>query len=219
MSLPHAILTALLEKPSSGLELTRRFDRSIGFFWSATHQQIYRELGRLEREGLVRASGPGAGRGQRKEYEVLPEGRAELARWTALAQDPKPVRDPLLLRLRAAAVLGAGGLEAELARHRELHRAQLAEYLEIERRDFPPERAGTENRPQHLVLRAGIQLESFWLAWLDEALAGRAGDGAGPAGDGAGPSGEGVGPGGSGAGRAGGGARPSGAGPAGGGVR
>ncbi|WP_199783266.1 PadR family transcriptional regulator, partial [Streptomyces alboniger] len=55
MSLPHAILTALLEKPSSGLELTRRFDKSIGYFWSATHQQIYRELGRLEREGSIRA--------------------------------------------------------------------------------------------------------------------------------------------------------------------
>ncbi|MFE1319458.1 PadR family transcriptional regulator [Kitasatospora phosalacinea] len=170
MSLPHAILTALLEKPSSGLELTRRFDRSIGFFWSATHQQIYRELGRLERAGLVRASGPGAGRGQRKEYAVLPDGRAELARWAALPQDPKPVRDPLLLRLRAAAVLGLDGLEGELARHRELHRAQLAEYLEIERRDFPPGAAAGENRLQHLVLRGGIQLESFWLAWLDEAL-------------------------------------------------
>ncbi len=55
MSLPHAILTALLEKKSSGLELTRRFDRSIGYFWSATHQQIYRELGKLEADGLIRA--------------------------------------------------------------------------------------------------------------------------------------------------------------------
>ncbi|KDN82075.1 PadR family transcriptional regulator [Kitasatospora cheerisanensis] len=171
MSLPHAILTALLEKPSSGLELTRRFDRSIGFFWSATHQQIYRELGRLEREGLVRASAPGAGRGQRKEYEVLPAGRAQLREWVGQAQDPKPIRDPLLLRLRAAAVLGVDGLAEELARHRELHRAQLDEYLEIERRDFPPERAETENRLQHVVLQAGIQLESFWLAWLDQALA------------------------------------------------
>ncbi|NEE19162.1 PadR family transcriptional regulator, partial [Streptomyces sp. SID7499] len=55
MSLPHAILTALLEKPSSGLELTRRFDRSIGYFWSSTHQQIYRELGKLEQAGRIRA--------------------------------------------------------------------------------------------------------------------------------------------------------------------
>lgn len=61
MSLPHAILTALLEKPSSGLELTRRFDRSIGYFWSSTHQQIYRELGKLEQAGRIRAL-PAAGR-------------------------------------------------------------------------------------------------------------------------------------------------------------
>lgn len=53
MSLRHAILTALIEEPSSGLALTRRFDRSIGYFWQATHQQVYRELGKLEMEGLV----------------------------------------------------------------------------------------------------------------------------------------------------------------------
>ncbi len=171
MSLPHAILTALLEKPSSGLELTRRFDKSIGFFWSATHQQIYRELGRLETTGLIRAL-PQAGpvRGQKKEYEVLPAGRAELARWTAAAEEPRPIRDPLLLRLRAAAVVGTAGLDAELRRHLALHRAQLAHYEAIERRDFPPgEEAGAEPL-QHAVLRAGIGLESFWVRWLAETV-------------------------------------------------
>ncbi|MFI6843718.1 PadR family transcriptional regulator [Kitasatospora sp. NBC_00085] len=172
MSLPHAILTALLEKPSSGLELTRRFDRSIGFFWSATHQQIYRELGRLETSGLIRAlPQTGPVRGQKKEYEVLPAGRAELERWTAGGDDPKTVREPLLLRLRAAAVVGTAGLEAELARHLALHRTQLADYEEIERRDFPPEKAAGENRLQHAVLRAGIGLEAFWVEWLTETLA------------------------------------------------
>lgn len=172
MSLPHAILTALLEKPSSGLELTRRFDRSIGFFWSATHQQIYRELGRLEASGLIRELPPsGPARGQRKEYEVLPAGRAELTRWVARSQDSKPVREPLLLRLRAAGVVGADGLGDELERHLALHRAQLAQYLEIERRDFPPEKAAGENRLQHAVLRGGIGLETFWVQWLTETLA------------------------------------------------
>ncbi|GAA0629005.1 PadR family transcriptional regulator [Streptomyces thermocarboxydovorans] len=172
MSLPHAILTALLEKPSSGLELTRRFDRSIGYFWSATHQQIYRELGKLEADGLIRAlPAEQPARGQKKSYEVLPAGRAELARWTAAPQDPKPHRDPLLLRLRAAAVVGTGGIEADLRRHRELHARQLAEYQEIERRDFPPERNAPEDRLRHLVLRAGIDLETFWTRWLDHALA------------------------------------------------
>jgi len=172
MSLPHAILTALLEKPSSGLELTRRFDKSIGYFWSATHQQIYRELGKLEGDGLIRAlPAEQPARGQKKSYEVLLAGRAELARWTAAAQDPKPLRDTLLLRLRAAAVVGTAGLAADLRRHLELHRRQLAEYEEIERRDFPPERNAPEDRLRHLVLRAGIDLETFWTQWLSHALA------------------------------------------------
>ncbi len=170
MSLPHAILTALLEKPSSGLELTRRFDRSIGFFWSATHQQIYRELGRLEEGGLIEALPQPPSRGQRKEYRVLPDGRAELARWVGEGQDPKPIRDPLLLRLRAAAVVGTDGLDVELRRHLTVHQQQLDEYLAIEARDFPAEAAERENRLQHTVLRAGIALETFWVAWLDEAL-------------------------------------------------
>ncbi|PYC67410.1 PadR family transcriptional regulator [Streptomyces tateyamensis] len=171
MSLPHAILTALLEKPSSGLELTRRFDRSIGFFWPATHQQIYRELGRLETAGRIRALPQPPSRGRRKEYEVLPAGRAELTGWVAEPQDPKPMRDALVLRLRAAAVVGSHGLREELARHLELHRRQLAQYQEIEQRDFPPERAGTENRLQHRVLSAGLELERFWIGWLTDTLA------------------------------------------------
>jgi len=42
MPLDHALLVALSERPASGLELARRFDRSIGYFWHASHQQIYR---------------------------------------------------------------------------------------------------------------------------------------------------------------------------------
>ncbi|UQA37568.1 PadR family transcriptional regulator [Streptomyces sp. HNA39] len=171
MSLPHAILTALLEKPSSGLELTRRFDRSIGYFWSSTHQQIYRELGRLEQAGRIRALPTAApARGQKKEYEVLPAGREELAAWVALPEDPRPVRDPLLLRMRAAAVVGVNGMEAELRRHLTLHESQLAEYREIEERDFTPPPEADADRLRHLVLRGGIDLETFWIGWLTRAI-------------------------------------------------
>ncbi|QMU76551.1 PadR family transcriptional regulator [Streptacidiphilus sp. PB12-B1b] len=174
MSLQHAILTALLERPSSGLELTRRFDRSIGFFWSATHQQIYRELGKLEQAGLIRPLPQQPSRGQRKEYEVLPAGQAELIGWIAEDQDPKPHRDALLLRLRAAAAVGGDsvhGLEAEFRRHLELHRQQLAEYREIERRDFGGDRPDARARLHHLVLEAGIGLETHWIDWLTRAAA------------------------------------------------
>ncbi|MEV6104951.1 helix-turn-helix transcriptional regulator [Streptomyces sp. NPDC051940] len=172
MSLPHAILTALLEKPSSGLELTRRFDKSIGYFWSATHQQIYRELGRLEQAGLIRAlPSDQPARGQKREYEVLAAGREELTAWVGTPQEPRALRDPLFLRIRAAAVVGTAGLRVELLRHLELHRRQLAEYGEIEKRDFAAPGLGAAQRMQYLVLKAGIGLESHWVAWLREAIA------------------------------------------------
>ena len=53
MSLSHVLLTSLLEKPSSGFELARRFDRSMGFFWNASHQQIYRELSAMLAKGWI----------------------------------------------------------------------------------------------------------------------------------------------------------------------
>ncbi|GGU98932.1 PadR family transcriptional regulator [Streptomyces albospinus] len=172
MSLPHAILTALLEKPSSGLELARRFDKSIGHFWQATHQQIYRELGKLEQSGLIRAlPAEQPTRGQRKEYEVLAAGRAELTDWVSRSEDPRPIRDPLLLRLRAAAVVGPAGLVAELQRHLELHQRQLADYASIEERDFSHDQPAVEDRLRHVVLRAGMELESSWINWLTQTLA------------------------------------------------
>src|SRR5256885_9851741 len=68
MSLPHALLTALVEHPCSGSELAERFDRSIGYFWNATHQQIYRELARLEEAQWIEALPAESGRGRKRQY-------------------------------------------------------------------------------------------------------------------------------------------------------
>ena len=47
LALAHAIMTALLEDDLSGYELARDFETSLGFFWQASHQQIYLELRKL----------------------------------------------------------------------------------------------------------------------------------------------------------------------------
>lgn len=172
MSLRHAILTALLEVPSTGLSLTRRFDRSIGYFWQATHQQVYRETGKLEAEALIRAvpqSTPA--RGNPKSYEVTDEGRAELIRWVAEFEPPKPARDALMVRVRAASVVGLGPLVDQMREHRELHAARHAEYLALAARDFTDRELDDVARMQYLILRAGIGVEEFWTAWLEAAIA------------------------------------------------
>jgi DNA-binding PadR family transcriptional regulator len=171
MSLPHALLTALMEQPSSGSDLAGRFDRSIGYFWQATHQQIYRELGRLKVAGWVESLAPEAGRGRKKVYQVLPAGRAELERWVAEDQAPKPLRDDFMVRLRAEAVVGPTGLANDIRRRLELHRQKLAVYRAIEERDFAREDLLRKAQLQHLVLGAGILQETMWIEFSERALA------------------------------------------------
>ena len=171
MSLPHALITALIEQPSSGSDLASRFGRSIGYFWHATHQQIYRELGRLEVAGWVQSLPPESGRGRKKVYQVLPEGRAELQRWVAEDQDPKPLRDAFMVRLRAEAVVGPTGLADDIRRRLDLHRQKLAVYRAIEARDFTREDPSRMAQLQHLVLAAGIMQETMWIEFSEKALA------------------------------------------------
>ena len=173
MSLAHALLTSLLEQASSGYDLARRFDKSIGHFWQATHQQIYRELGRMEKAGWIQSRpDPEAGRTRKRTYAVLPAGREELMRWAAEAAPLTELRDEFLVRLRADAVVGPLDMVPELVRRRALHADKLRAYRAIEARDFAPEAEPTRKRRiHHLILKAGIQYEQGWIAWFDEALA------------------------------------------------
>ncbi len=172
MSLAHAVLTSLLEKPSSGYDLARRFDKSIGYFWHATHQQIYRELARMEGAGWVASSIPAdAGKTRKKEYRVLVAGREELARWAEQPSAPMDLRDEFMVKLRADAVLSEIDLRPELARHLQLHREKLAHYQTIEMRDFPVGRTLSRHAQiQHMILKKGILYEQGSIAWAQEML-------------------------------------------------
>ncbi|MDW3684100.1 PadR family transcriptional regulator [Cupriavidus sp. CV2] len=171
MSVQHALLTSLLEKPSSGYELARRFDRSIGYFWHATHQQIYRELGRMAEHGWIAADeGEGDARNRKKVYFVLPPGRDELARWVLAPTAGLDLRDEILVKLRADAVVGPLGLGPEMERLIGLHRERLETYRQIERRDFSAAQPTRAQQVQHALLKRGIRYEEDWVSWAEELL-------------------------------------------------
>lgn len=176
MSLDHALLVSLLEKPSAGYELARRFDKSIGHFWHATHQQIYRVLARMETEGWVSAKlCAGETAPDRKEYSVTTQGRAELSAWLAEPSDPERLRSVLMVKLRGAVFNDLGDIRAEVARHLVRHEAMLDAYRAIDTRDFSEAAMPLESHPQRAlqrqVLRFGITAETGWVDWCRETLA------------------------------------------------
>jgi DNA-binding PadR family transcriptional regulator len=172
MALEHALLVALSERPGSGLELAGRFEKSIGFFWHATHQQIYRVLGRMETDGWLSVETvPQAGRPDRKVYSVSTTGAQVLTDWLAEPLQMEAFRSDLAVKLRAASY---GEREVLLRRVRETladHETRLAHYGELEKRDYPvPADLAGPVLDQYLVLRGGIRLEEFWIGWLNEYL-------------------------------------------------
>ncbi|MFG2721215.1 PadR family transcriptional regulator [Streptomyces sp. NPDC048416] len=176
MALEHAILVSLLEKPGSGYELARRFERSIGYFWTATHQQIYRVLKRMESDGWIDALEVAQhNRPDKKEYSVAGPGRDALARWLHEPIEPESVRHELAVKIRGAAFDDPAALLREVERHRRAHADRLARYLAGERRDFieaeNPDPLDPGRELQHVVLRGGIAYERMTLTWLDDVIA------------------------------------------------
>jgi DNA-binding PadR family transcriptional regulator len=172
MALEHAILVSLTERAGSGYELARRFDRSIGYFWPATHQQIYRVLRRMAEAGWVKHTEIAQeGRPDKKIYHVSAAGRAELSRWLAEPEDPAVLRDGLGVKLRGASLAPPGAVLREMQRHRAEHATRLELYRGIQRRDFPkPAKLNGRDLHQYLVLRGGIRAEESFVAWCDEVI-------------------------------------------------
>src|SRR5882757_2678184 len=89
LALGDAILACLTERPMTGYELAKTFDASIGFFWKADHQQIYRELSRLRDRGHVQGREVvQSGKPNKLVYTLTPEGKTALKHWAARPSSP-----------------------------------------------------------------------------------------------------------------------------------
>ncbi|HSM82634.1 MAG TPA: PadR family transcriptional regulator [Nodosilinea sp.] len=172
MALSHALLSALTDRPCSGYDLAKQFDGSVGFFWHASHQQIYRELTKLEGQGLVTAAAVAqAGKPDKKIYRVTEAGRAHLRDWIAQPTKCTPTKDDLLVKLFVGHLVPPATVQATLRHERAQHEATLAAYREIESQYFLScEALSPAARFQYITLRNGIHYETSWLAWCDETL-------------------------------------------------
>lgn len=172
MGLEHAILVSLAEKRASGYELARRFDASIGHFWPATHQQIYRVLARMESDTWVESDlVVQAGRPDKKVYAITAEGRDALREWLARPSPREPIRSEFAVRLRGQHHGDRADLLADVTARRAGHAERLAAYRESEARFYPdPTRLADDQLGGWLTLRGGIRTEEGGLAWCDEIL-------------------------------------------------
>lgn len=173
MGLSQAILTCLVECPRSGYDLSKVFSESVGYFWQASQQQIYRELGKLESTGLIISEIiPREGRLDKKIYSITEQGKQHLVEWMHKPSEPDVIREDLLVKVFAGGLVPVNVLIAEIENHRRIHVDKLSTYREIEQNNFPDSKELTqEEQLKKLVLMAGIGCEQAWINWCDQTLA------------------------------------------------
>jgi DNA-binding PadR family transcriptional regulator len=179
-TLGYALLGLLARRPRTGYELTQALRAPIGYFWTASHSQVYPELARLEADGWLRhrvVDGPGPR--DTKRYSITEAGRAALASWAVTPAPPERSRNELLLRVYSlwlADPIAARGL---IAGEREQHQAVLARYEEMATEfegDFPADPA-SPLFCEYATLRRGLSFERHVIAWCDWLLAALAASG------------------------------------------
>jgi DNA-binding PadR family transcriptional regulator len=170
-SLGYAILGLLAREPMSGYDVAQRLKLPIGYFWTASHSQIYPELDALARAGHVTFKRVAQSqRPDKKLFAITASGRRALAEWVTDPPEPRRVRDELLLKTYSCWVVeperAAELFRAEEARMRE-HLGALAEVEQRLRDRFGDavDEPGTEGFASYATLRAGFLVHGAWAEW------------------------------------------------------
>jgi DNA-binding PadR family transcriptional regulator len=155
----------------TGYELAKTFDTSIGFFWKANHQQIYRELTRLRDRGHIQGREVvQSGKPNKLVYSLTGEGRTALRQWAVRPSIPASIKDDLLVRFYALDSIDIEPMRADLMARLEYHRDRLARYERILKKRFSQETTSPAETGRLLLLRMGLRHERAVSEWCEEAL-------------------------------------------------
>ncbi|MCG8670740.1 MAG: PadR family transcriptional regulator [Pseudomonadales bacterium] len=173
MSLKHTILVLLESESGTGYDIAKKFQGSLGNFWSASHQQIYHELGKLDKDGLVTwKQVPQEGKPDKKVYEITASGIEELRNWMHSPIPSQKVRDHLMVRMVATHLVDPMVLHEQLGEIMARCDKKLTTLKQFEATFFDMIGGKTlQSEMIYLSLKRGIELQESWLRWAEEVQA------------------------------------------------
>jgi DNA-binding PadR family transcriptional regulator len=162
MSLRFAILGLLTEEPMHGYEVKGRFERMLGGTWEVNIGQVYTTLQRLERDGLIEATG---GRGDRNKlsYRSTAAGADAFGEWLGDPDnEPQQLRESIYLKLLLALRQRNGAAAGLLNRQ---HRACLQRLRDLSALEDQAAREGRDDMV--LLFRGAILHTEADLRWVE----------------------------------------------------
>ena len=163
MSVRHALLGLLAQKPRYGYELCAGFAALVGGKenWDVKPAQIYTTLARMVESGLITLDGKDGAKGK-SEYAITPSGHDELMNWFRESDIEEPQQDPFYLKLMLSLDLD----EVDASRLIIIQRAAL--YQELHRITEQRQSLDPKQQLAQILLmdKSAMHLEAD-LRWLD----------------------------------------------------
>jgi DNA-binding PadR family transcriptional regulator len=165
MALAHAIMTALIDDDLSGIELAKDFEASLGFFWHASHQQIYQELHKLaDKAWLNKREVHQSGKPNKIVYGITKAGRDALAEWVYGVTKTQSAKDELVIKLYNLSAENAVHLATEIGDRRQEMMRMLYVYEKIRVRHYDdPQSLPVRSKGVYLALTRGVMLILYLL--------------------------------------------------------
>lgn len=177
--LRFAILQLLNSNSLSGYEIKKKFDTSLAFCWHATHSQIYPELRRMQKDGLVIVrTEEQVGKPNRNIYTITELGKQSLLKWLKSPLEELKNKDELLLKVFSIHLMEPKDAYEMLDEAKALHGKLLSDYQKI--RDSLQAKYFHNGKPtvpwifgRYFDLKQSAMLEETyinWICWVEEQL-------------------------------------------------
>jgi DNA-binding PadR family transcriptional regulator len=169
MSIKQGLMALLAQEPMYGAQLRAEFEQRTGTTWPLNIGQVYTTLGRLERDGLVEATGHADG-DARIAYRLTEQGRAEVARWwtTPVDRSEHP-RNELAIKLALAVTLPGVDVRDVVQRQRTQTLRGLQDLTRLKQQASAADDTAWLLVLDHLVFSA--EAEARWLDHVETRLA------------------------------------------------
>jgi PadR family transcriptional regulator AphA len=156
----RVILGMLALGRDTGYDIKQMVDKATRHFWAVSYGQLYPELRRLERQGMIRGRPEPTGGRSRKVYELTDAGARALRAWLTAPDEPLyEVRDEGLLKLFFSEAVPEQRIEIVRAM-RERMEGKLAQL----------EALGTPMKTgPGLTLSLGIEVTKAYIDWCEAA--------------------------------------------------
>lgn len=155
--------------PLSGYEIRKLIDLTVGHFWNESFGQLYPELQRLTKSGLISAVASVKATRRRARYRITAAGRRALDAWIERPASPERVRNELLLKVFFGGGVSHDTLLTHLRSAAERWRADAGAFAAAQSQ-LAAEATAPDLVYSIITLRHGRWVRAARIRWAEEAM-------------------------------------------------